>query len=189
MDRETRGGEQKGTNRRAAPGRLSAGRGGALLVTRAARPALACGAMKRAFSVDELKQTAPRLAVERRAVRFQDVDAAGIVFYPRVLEYFSDAYMIALRERGIDLPALIAGGAIKLPLVHAEADYLLPLRFGDAIEVEVLAPKLGDTSFTVGYRVTTAGGIAAVGQTVHVCIDGARFVPCPLPDDLRRALG
>ncbi|WP_437290815.1 acyl-CoA thioesterase [Sorangium sp. So ce406] len=145
--------------------------------------------MKRAFSVDELKQTAPRLAVERRAVRFQDVDAAGIVFYPRVLEYFSDAYMVALKERGIDLPGLIAGGALKLPLVHAEADYLLPLRFGDTVEVEVLAPKLGDTSFTVGYRVTTAGGIAAVGQTVHVCIDGARFVPRPLPDDLRGALG
>ncbi|WP_438043651.1 acyl-CoA thioesterase [Sorangium sp. So ce128] len=146
--------------------------------------------MKRAFSVDELKQTAPRLAVERRAVRFQDVDAAGIVFYPRVLEYFSDAYMIALKERGIDLPAMIAGGMIKLPLVHAEADYLLPLRFGDTIEVEVLAPKLGDTSFTVGYRVTmtTAGRVAAIGQTVHVCIDGARFTPCPLPDDLRSAL-
>ncbi|AUX22227.1 thioesterase [Sorangium cellulosum] len=144
--------------------------------------------MKRAFSVDELKRTAARLAVERRSVRFQDVDAAGIVFYPRVLEYFSDAYMTALKERGVDLPGLIAGGGVKLPLVHAEADYLLPLRFGDAVEVEVLAPKLGDTSFTVGYRVTAAGGIAAIGQTVHVCIDGARFTPRPIPDDLRGAL-
>ncbi|WP_437681363.1 acyl-CoA thioesterase [Sorangium sp. So ce131] len=144
--------------------------------------------MKRAFSAEELKHAAPRLAVERRSVRFQDVDAAGIVFYPRVLEYFSDAYLAALKERGVDVPGMIAGGGIKLPLVHAEADYLLPLRYGDAIEVEVLAPKLGDTSFTVGYRVTTAGGVAAVGQTVHVCIDGARFTPRPLPDDLRAAL-
>jgi YbgC/YbaW family acyl-CoA thioester hydrolase len=144
--------------------------------------------MARAFSVEELKRGEGLLFTERRAVRFQDVDAAGIVFYPRVLEYFSDAYMAALKERGVDVPGLVASAELKLPLVHAEADYLLPLRFGDAIEIDVLAAKLGETSFTVGYRVSTAGRVAAVGQTVHVCIDSASFKPRSLPDGLRSAL-
>lgn len=144
--------------------------------------------MRHAYSLEELKRAETTIARERRPVRFQDVDAAGIVFYPRVLEYFSDAYMTALKERRVDVPDMLARGDVKLPLVHAEADYLAPLRFGDTIEVEVLAPKLGETSFTVGYRVTAAGRVAAVGQTVHVCIDGASFKPRPLPDALRGAL-
>lgn len=145
--------------------------------------------MRHAYSLEELKRVEACIARERRPVRFQDVDAAGIVFYPRVLEYFSDAYMTALKERGVDVPDMLARGEVKLPLVHAEADYLAPLRFGEIIEVEVLAPKHGETSFSVGYRVTAAGRVAAVGQTVHVCIDGATFKPRPLPDALRVALG
>jgi 1,4-dihydroxy-2-naphthoyl-CoA hydrolase len=145
--------------------------------------------MARAFEIDELKRGEGRLATDRRSVRFQDVDAAGIVFYPRVLEYFSDAYMMALSERGLDMPGLIGRGELKLPLVHAEADYLLPLRFGDALDVDVLAAKLGDTSFSMGYRITTSGRVAAVGQTVHVCIDPVSFRPRHVPDELRKAVG
>jgi YbgC/YbaW family acyl-CoA thioester hydrolase len=145
--------------------------------------------MPQPFSEEDLKSNDPPRFAETRRVRFQDVDAAGIVFYPRVLEYFSDAYMAWLHEAAIDIPRTLELGEIAFPLVHAEADYLRPLRFGDTISVEIAATKVGETSFTIGYRIRTATGrVASIGQTAHVCIDRATFRACPIPEELMSLL-
>ena len=140
------------------------------------------------FTREEIEGATSVRWSEARVVRFQDVDAAQIVFYPRVLEYFSDAYVAMLLAGGFDLPGELALGSL-LPLVHAEADYLKPLRFGDATHVEVARVRLGETSFTVGYRVRLASGrAAAIGQTVHVCLDRASFRPQAIPERVRAVL-
>lgn len=145
--------------------------------------------MTPAFEPESLVRASETLFAEARVVRFQDVDAAGIVFYPRVLEYFHDAYVAFLTARGIHLPKMIEAGEHKLPLVHAEADYHAPMRFGDAIAVEIVAIKIGKTSFQLGYRIRHAAGrVAAVGQTAHVCVGVPKFAPVPIPEDLRAAL-
>ena len=145
--------------------------------------------MPQPFTEEELKSTGlPRFSDTRR-VRFQDVDAAGIIFYPRVLEYFSDAYMSWLQEAGIDIPRTLELGEIGFPLVRAEAEYLRPLRFGDVIAVEIFAAKVGETSFTIGYRIRTGTGrLASIGQTAHVCIDRTTFRACSIPDELLNLL-
>ncbi len=143
---------------------------------------------KEAIPHAELIDAAARHA-ERRVVRFQDVDAAGIVFYPRILEMFSDAYMGFFAARGRSVARTLASNTYGLPLAHAEADYARPLRFGDAIEVAVVAVRLGASSFRVGYRVSTERGeIAATGQTVHVAIDRQSFTKIPIPPELREVL-
>ena len=55
------------------------------------------------FDRDELKLSRPQAFVDRRAIRFQDIDAAGIIFYPRVLEMFHDAYAAFLTFAGSPL--------------------------------------------------------------------------------------
>ena len=97
--------------------------------------------MPQPFTEEELRSSDPSRFTETRRVRFQDVDAAGIIFYPRVLEYFSDAYMSWLQEAGIDIPRTLELGEIGFPLVRAEAEYLRPLRFGDVIAVEIAAAQ------------------------------------------------
>jgi YbgC/YbaW family acyl-CoA thioester hydrolase len=143
----------------------------------------------RAFTRDELETASPALYSERHPVRFQDVDTAGTIFYPRVLEYFSDAYLSFLGQGGDAIHERIANGSFRTPIVHAEADYLAPLRFGDTMTVEIVEAKVGERSFTLGFRVQRQdGAIAAVGQIVHVNIDPATLKPTPLPDDLRDKL-
>src|SRR5262249_41601631 len=110
-----------------------------------------------AFSERELRDCdAPGVHVERRSVRFHDVDAAGTLFYPRVLEYFSDTYVALLAARGVDVPAMLRIGSLAVPIVHAAASYVAPLRFGDAIDVSIAGVRVGRSSFTVGYRVERA---------------------------------
>lgn len=144
------------------------------------------------FSAEELVGAAGEaLFAMTRPVRFQEVDAAGTIYFARVLEYFGDAYVGLLGARGIDLPALLDQGSVVAPLAHAEADYLLPLRFGDETRVEVVATHVGETSIRLGYRArdpSDATRVHAVGQTAHVFVDRRTFKKCPVPPAFRAAL-
>jgi YbgC/YbaW family acyl-CoA thioester hydrolase len=140
------------------------------------------------FSREELSNT-PALYSEARTVRFQDVDAAGLIFFARILEYFHDAMIALFARSGLDLPAVLRAGAWGMPLVRTEADYIRPLRFGDAISVEVVGIRLGEHSAIIGYRLrTSANHVAAVGQAFHAFIDRQQFKPCPIPAAARSAL-
>jgi len=138
------------------------------------------------FSKDEILGAGPPLSSQRRPVRFQDVDAAGTIFFPQVFEYFSDAYLALLLAAGLDVPGSLARREAAAPLVHAEADYLTPLRFGDEVEVEVVLARLGGSSTHYAHRIKTLDGrVATVGQTVHVWVNAATFAPIPVPQALR----
>lgn len=123
-----------------------------------------------------------------RTVLFQEVDAAGIVFFARFFEWFHDAYAALLVERGIRFEVVLADQEWGLPLVHAEADYREPLTFAKAFRVEVESVAAGDTSITVSYAVRAGDRVHATGKTVHVCIDRKTFRPRALPPELRGAL-
>lgn len=116
----------------------------------------------------------------KRTVKLQDIDAAGIVFFPKFLEYCHDAYFDFLMQNGIDLPVSIASGDYILPLVHAEADFSLPLRFGDEITVCIDNAELSTSSYRVNYSVhknDDAGTVCCTAQTVHAAINRKTFKP------------
>ena len=121
-------------------------------------------------------------------VPFQDIDAAGIVFFARIFDYFHDAYVACLDARGISLPAVMAHGEWGAPLAHAEADYTRPMRFGDRVRAEITAADIGQTSLTVHHRIVTDDAdakLVCTGKTVHVFIDRKTFRPRAVPDEVR----
>ena len=124
-----------------------------------------------------------------RTVLFQEVDAAGIVFFARFFEWFHDAWTAMLAERGIRFEKVLAEQEWGLPLVHAEADYREPLGYAKAFRVDVESVDVGESSLTVSYAVRGGDRVHAVGKTVHVCIDRKTFRPRALPPELRAALG
>lgn len=142
------------------------------------------------FANDLIQGAAQSLVAQTRRVRFQDVDAAGTVFFPKVLEYMSDAYLELLLAAGLDVPGLLERREAAAPLIHAEADYLAPLRFGDEVVVEVVLARIGGSSTVYGYRIRRADDnkVAALGQTVHVWVNARTFTPVPVPDALRQYL-
>ncbi len=116
------------------------------------------------------------------SVRFQDVDAAGIVFFARVLDYVHDAYVGLLAELGSDLPSVLRERRWAAPLRHVEADYFEPLRFGDRITVAVVAAHVAETEIALGWQILRRDGVAAVAQTVHVFVDARSFERCAVPE-------
>lgn len=142
------------------------------------------------FTKEALLEAAHVLHSQPREVKFQEVDAAGTIYFPRVLEYFGDAYMGLLSSGGLDVAGEIRRAEWFAPLAHAEADYLAPMRFGDRVRVEVVRTELGRSSALIGYRIRGAGDetVRAVGQTAHVFVDGRSFKPIEIPAAARQAL-
>lgn len=131
-----------------------------------------------------------RQAEHQFTVRLHDVDAAGILFFAHLFRHAHDAYECFMDARGLALHRLLEAGAHLMPLVHAEADYLRPLRQGDRVRVLVETARLGGTSFTVAYTFLGPQGTeVARARTVHALVDRQSFQPVPLPESLRTALG
>ncbi|MFO0677642.1 MAG: thioesterase family protein [Polyangiaceae bacterium] len=120
-------------------------------------------------------------------VRFEDVDAARIVFFPRFFHYAHEA-MEAFFDR---LPGgyhgLVLGRNVGLPAVHVEADFKSPLRYGDRVVVNVDVEAVGTTSLTLRFDMIRKhdGVLAATLRHVVVSTDLREMRKMPFPDDVR----
>jgi len=122
-------------------------------------------------------------------IPFQDIDAAGIVFFAHLFRYAHEAYERLMVRIDHPLQALLADGRYLLPLVHAEADYRQPLRHGEVVRVRVRVERLGNTAYTLGYRfVDEQDRLRATARTVHVVLDADSRSPTGIPQPLAEAL-
>ena len=122
-------------------------------------------------------------------IPFQEIDAAGRLFFAHLFHHAHEAYEAFLTHLGLPLEGWLDGSDIHLPLVHAEADYYRPIGLGERIGVEVTVRRLGRRSFTLRHRFLGADGQPrAMVETVHAAADGASGGGRPLPRVLRRAL-
>lgn len=123
--------------------------------------------------------------VHRRAVRFQDVDAAHIVFFPVFLEYAHEAMEAFFDQLDGGYRGLICARRVGLPSVRLETDFASPLRFGDVVRVELSTLHVGRRSVRLGYGLFVGARRAASIEQVVVatCLD--RLVSLELPADVR----
>ncbi len=141
------------------------------------------------FERQELKESQGSLFADEVAIRFQDVDAAGSLFFARLFDYLHGAYEGLLESAGCPLPLVLAEKSWAAPLRHVEADYFGPLTFGDRVVVHIALAHVEETEITLGYRVVKEDeSVAAVGQTVHTFIDVGSRTRRPVPPELTRLL-
>lgn len=119
---------------------------------------------------------------------FQDVDAAGIVFFARIFEYAHDVYAGLLAEAGHDLAGVLRQAQWAAPIRHAEADYLRPLRFGDEFEIAIVRAHFAPSELTLGTRLAVGDQPVALVQTVHTFVDRKSFERTEIPEALRQAI-
>jgi len=122
-------------------------------------------------------------------IALHDTDAAGVLFFAHLFRHAHDAYEAWMARLGFPLDAVIRGGDLALPLVHAEADYRRPMRHGEKVGVTISVAELGEASFSIVYRFHVDGDkLAATARTVHVCIQPGEAGRRSLPESLSAAL-
>ena len=109
------------------------------------------------------------MIVYERPVRFDEVDPAGIVFFARFMNYAHEAMENFFADIEGGYAGLIQLRRIGLPTVRLEADFNVPLRYGDMLRVETSCGKLGNTSATFVHEMRNAANsevCAVVRQTL-----------------------
>jgi 4-hydroxybenzoyl-CoA thioesterase len=120
-------------------------------------------------------------------VRFGDCDPAGIVFYPRYLEFFNNIVEDWCRQGlQFSFPDLVAKRGLGLPTVHLDVDFTAPSRFGELLSATLAVRSVGTSSVDVEITLHGPDGSLRVrGGVVLVLIDRKPHKAIPIPDDLR----
>lgn len=116
-------------------------------------------------------------------VYFYDADPAGIIFYASLFKYVHAAYEDFLRNLHTERNFFFDKDYI-LPIIHAEADYVKPIKVGDELRIDVSVSALKNSSFEISYRFYKKDGdFTAIAKTVHVCVLKEEFRKIELPKD------
>jgi 1,4-dihydroxy-2-naphthoyl-CoA hydrolase len=119
-------------------------------------------------------------------IKLHETDAAGVLFFSNQFKLVHDAYECVLESIGFGFAELLNNKSFFLPIVHAEADFKMPLFVGDSIEIQVYTTHVGQTSFALSYNLLNPKQeLVGTAKTVHVTVDKITKNKISLPKDMR----
>lgn len=98
----------------------------------------------------------------KRRIAFHETDAAGIVHFGNFFRLAEEAETHALASLG----SIITRDGYLYPRVHAEADYLAPLRFFDEVSVHCRIIRIGSSSIEWKFDICHGEKICAVVKMI-----------------------
>jgi YbgC/YbaW family acyl-CoA thioester hydrolase len=124
-------------------------------------------------------------------VRWEDIDAAGIINYQAYLRFFGLAEVELFRSCGLSYKAMFEELGVWLPRVHVECDFFHPVKLDELLVVEAFFSRIGTSSIHLDFEVRRDADrslVVATGRYVLVTVRQGEFKPVPVPDVLRERL-
>ena len=107
----------------------------------------------------------------QKKINFFDCDPAGILFYGKIFFICHAAYEDLVSTFELDKDYW-QNEDFVVPIINSTADYLLPLKNGDTVTVEVTVSDLRSSSFELSYKCfNQRKELCARVKTVHVYVD------------------
>jgi|SRR4051812_22774407 len=118
-------------------------------------------------------------------VRFGDLDAAGIAYYPNLVNFLHEAFEdFFVGHVGRPYPEVFRDG-IGFPTVKVEMEFVSPVHYGDHVDIDVTVEHLGRSSVRVRYEGSVQARPVFHARNTMVAVDMKDFRPTPLPEALR----
>jgi len=124
-------------------------------------------------------------------VRWEDIDAAGIINYQAYLRFFGLAEVELFRSCGLSYKTMFEEIGIWLPRVHVECDFFQPVRLDELLVVDAYFGHIGRSSIHLNFEVRrkdAADVIVATGKYILVTVGRGEFDARPVPELLRQKL-
>lgn len=124
-------------------------------------------------------------------VRWEDIDAAGIINYQAYLRFFGLAEAELFRSCGLSYKTMFEEFGVWLPRVHVECDFFHPVRLDELLIVEAYFGKIGNSSIHLEFEVKRKEQpdvVVATGKYVLVAVGRGEFTPMRVPEVLRERL-
>ena len=129
-------------------------------------------------------QVLHRMPIE---LRWRDLDAFNHVNNSNFMTYLEEARIRWFESLGKEW---LTDKTAPL-LAAVQMNYRQPIPYPASVVVELTADRIGNTSTTIGHRITSGDGsvLHADGHVVMVWIDRASGRPVPLPEAVRQVAG
>jgi len=124
-------------------------------------------------------------------IRFDDVDGAGIVYYPQYFHLCHKAFEDFFDDAAsVSYPELINGLRRGFPTVAIKSQFTAPLRYGDIALVKLSIEKIGRSSATFNYEIRRKKDSKQcfTAQITKVFLDLNSNEVLAIPDDMRHLL-
>ena len=131
--------------------------------------------------------------VSRRTIRIEwgDCDPAGIVYFPRYVEYFDTCTAAMFEAAGFPKQQLLKRFEIAgFPMVDLHVRFLIPSTFGDDVTVESQVAEWKRSSFLVRHKLFRGDELAVEGEetrvwTTHDPVNPGRLKSKTIPDEVK----
>ena len=125
----------------------------------------------------------------RITVNFGDTDPAGLVYFPNIFHYCHIAMERFFQEVcGVSYSKLTGEQHVGFPTVRIDGEFMIPLRYGDEIEITMTVSKVGTKSISLSYKVTNSEGLSCADiSQVIVAMDLSNHSSIPIPGSIRRS--
>ncbi|MEO6259152.1 MAG: thioesterase family protein [Thermoanaerobaculia bacterium] len=124
-------------------------------------------------------------------VRWEDIDAAGIINYQAYLRFFGLAEVELFRSCGLSYRHLFDELGLWLPRVHVECDFFHPVTLDELLTVQAFFGKIGNSSIHLKFEVRRSADpelVVATGKYILVAVKKGEFKPTAVPEFLRTTL-
>lgn len=118
-------------------------------------------------------------------VRWEDIDAAGIINYQAYLRFFGLAEVELFRHCNLSYKVMFDELGIWLPRVHVECDFHQPVRLDDLLAVDAWFGHIGTSSIHLNFAARQGDVVVATGKYILVAVAQGTFQPMRVPDELR----
>ena len=126
-----------------------------------------------------------------RKVRFGDCDSAGVIHFHNLLRWSHETWEESIDIYGIPQKDIFPDffsrkNKIIFPIVNCEANFLLPIKIGDSLQIKLLPKKINKHLFQVNTLFIKNEINVAEGKIIHCAIDFDSKMKVKLPDHLER---
>lgn len=116
-------------------------------------------------------------------ISFGETDPGGIIFFAELFKITHIIYERFFESFETEKNYFLDDEFI-IPIVHTEADFILPMKFGDEIKCTVMVESIGSTSFTLKYNFQKKDIIMATSITTHIVVKRNDFIKTKIPSEL-----
>ncbi len=126
----------------------------------------------------------PPVPVYARRIRFDEIDAAGVMYFARIIHLAHEAIEHTYWTLGWPISRQFAELDAGMPILEAHASFRRPLRLDDEVQVVVLRKAMAEKTVDLTVQVRLDDAVAAVIDLTLCCVTRG-FKSTPLPDSLR----
>jgi len=119
---------------------------------------------------------------------YEDTDAAGVVYYANYFRYFERARTEWLEALGHPPAELASVHGVVFVVRHVEADFRMPARLFDRLDVSVAVVSANRASVILAQSVHRAGELLVDARIRLASIASGSFKPVRIPLPLARMM-